>query len=123
MIRKTYKFGVLDGTTLKLYENRPTVFPSFEISLENVKIDFRDNGILNIEADKILYDLYHGYKVYENEWINQPHIREIHEGIRWWKKLFGIKKKERFVYGGWVRANKVEKVRYSLNNFKIEYCD
>ena len=90
--------------------------------LINVHVKF-DDGILDITADEIIYDFYgsdYDYKIYEKNWIHEPHPKYINKGRYWWEKLLGIGKEKRFVYHGWVRTKETKPIHFIFNKFKIE---
>lgn len=126
---KDFKYGIIDGFSVMLFnetEHKATV--STSDFLINVKIKMENNGVINIQADRIIYDFYdpsRGRRIFEKDWIHQPHPRLIHEGKRWWKVLTGGKETERFVYSGYVRSTETESVQYILpiNKYTITIYD
>lgn len=117
---KHYKYGIINGDKIVLFNetiHEDTILTSD--FLTDVTIEQTENGILDISANRIIYDFYgnkYGYRIFEKDWKHTPHPKEIHEGKRWWFS----KKKERFVYHGWIRSNETEPMHYMFSKYKIE---
>ena len=123
MEKKHYDYGIIDGSTIKLFNNSTIdIHPSYDVALEDVNVEFCDNGVLNIDAKKIEYDFYdrsYGRRIFEEDWQRTPHPKCIKEG----KRHFWSKKKERYVNWGWVRTTETTPVQYALNKYKVEIYD
>ena len=117
---KHYNFGIISDDNIVLFNE--TAHESVILTsdfLTDVTIEQNENGVIDISANRIIYDFYgheHGYRIFEKDWQHTPHPKEIHEGKRW---CFS-KNKERFVYRGWVRTNEVEPIHYIFSKYKIE---
>ncbi len=123
-MEKNYKYGLLSGTTLILFnDTEHRANPLNTEFLEDVKIQIKDNGCLEITARRIIFDFYSfsDGRIFEKYWQRQPHPKEIHEGKRWWWS----RKKERFVNAknGSVRTTETVNVHYVLTIYKIEIFD
>lgn len=125
-----YKYAIITRDNIILF-NESTHEGNISSSnfLVNVHVKFEDD-VLDITADEIIYDFYynknHGYKIYEKDWIHEPHPKCINKGKYWWEKLLGIGKEKRFVYSGWVRTTETEPIHFifnKFNKFKIEIYD
>ena len=101
MEKKHYNYGIINGDTVKLFNSSTIdIHPLHDVGLEDVTIEYNDNGILHISAKKIEYDFYFrsdGRRIFEKDWQRTPHREEIKEG----KRHFWSKKKERNVKCGW----------------------
>lgn len=121
-----YKYAIITRDNIILFnesEQEGNILSSN--FLVNVHVNFED-GVLDITADEIIYDFYSsidGYKIYEKNWIHEPHPKCIHKGKYWWEKLLGIGKERRFVYRGWVRTKETKPIHFIFNKFKIEIYD
>lgn len=118
-MEENYKYGLLSGTTLILFnDTEHRANPLNTDFLEDVKIQINGHGCLEITAKRIIFDFYSfrdGRRIFEEHWQSQPHQKEIHKGKRWWWS----RKKERFVNNGFVRTTKTENIQYVLNTYKI----
>lgn len=124
MEKKHYNYGIITGdTTVKLFNNSIiNISPSYDVGLEDVTIEYDDNGILRINAKKIEYDFYgpsHSRRIFEEDWERIPHRKEIKEG----KRHFWSKKMERYINNGWVRTTETTQMQYILSNYKVEIYD
>ena len=123
MEKKHYDFGIINGDTIKLFNNSTmNIHPLDDECLEDVNVDFCDNGVLEINAKKIEYDFYmhsDGRRIFEEDWKRTPHPKEIKEG----KRHFWSKNKERYVNFGWVRTTETTPMKCILSKFKVEIYD
>ena len=123
MEKKHYDYGIITSNTTKLFNNSKIDFyPLLDVALENVTIEYDDNGILHINANKIKYDFYghsYGRRIFEEDWKRIPHRKEIKEG----KRHFWSKKMERYIIYGWVRTTETTQMQYILSNYKVEIYD
>lgn len=115
-----YNFGIISDNNIILFNNG---IHEFKCSNSDALIDVYvtiENGILEIKAKRVIYDLYDnaGYRIFEDQWKHTPHQNEIHEG-----KKFPWSKKKRFVYAGYVRTYENEPVELIMSNFKIKIYD
>lgn len=123
-----YKNGIIVKNKILLWNKgeRP-VHPLTDDALTNVNVKLCENGVLYIEADRVIFELYspysYGHKVYEKNWQHTPHPSEIHTGRPWWKKMFNIGEDKKYVHCGWVRTAKTEPVRIMFSHYQIEVCD
>jgi len=119
MIDKHYRYALIEGSNIKLFNESTVNFTVLTTdALENVDVEIDDNGILSIEADRIIY-FYTTTKLWEDEWEKEPEPKLIKEGKRYWFS----KKVKRYVEKGWIRTAKREKVKYIMNNYKIEILE
>lgn len=119
-MNKHYNYGIITN------ENKVILFNETEQSAPIVSSDFLTdvncnidkNGVLQISAYRIIYDLYlcDGYRIFKKYWKHTPHPKEIHEG----RRFIWSREKEQFVYRGWVRSSETELVEYVMNNYRIE---
>lgn len=124
MEKKHYDYGIITSDTIKLFCNSTiNIHPLYDVALEDVTIEYDDNGILHINAKKIEYDFYslnfYGRRIFEDDWKRTPHRKEIKEG----KRHFWSKKMERYVNCGWVRTTETTSMQYILNKYKVEIYD
>ncbi len=120
---KRYDYGIISGDTIKLFNNSLIEYRLLhDDGLEDVNVEFCDNGVLKIDAKKIEYDFYSpsgGRRIFEEDWERTPHLKEIKEG----KRHFWSKNKERYVNCGWVRTAETTPVQYIINKYKVEIYD
>lgn len=112
-----YNFGIITDNNIILFNNSMhNLQCSNSDALTDVYVTI-ENGILEIKAKCIIFDLYDkgGYRIFEDQWKHTPHKSEIHEG-----KKFPWSKKKRFVYAGYVRTYETEPVELIMSNFKIK---
>ena len=123
MENKHYDYGIINGGTIKLFNNSiMDIHPFDDEGLEDVNVELCDNGVLKIDAKKIEYDFYFhsdGIRIFEEDWRRTPHPKCIKEG----KRHFWSKNKERYVNCGWVRTTETTPVQYILNKYKVEIYD
>lgn len=123
MENKHYDYGIINGDTIKLFNNSTLdIHPLHDEGLEDVSVEFCDNGLLKIDAKKIEYDFYSpsaGRRIFEEDWERTPHPKCIKEG----KRYFWSKNKERYVYCGWVRTTETTPMQYILSKYKVEIYD
>jgi len=125
MEKKHYNYGIINDDTVKLFDNYSTIdiHPLYDVGLEDVTIEYDDNGILHINAKKIEYDFYfmhsYGRRIFEEDWERTPHREEIKEG----KRHFWSKKMERYINCGWVRTTETTSMQYILSKYKVEIYD
>ncbi len=123
MEKKHYNWGIITGDTVKLFNNSIiNINPLHDVGLEDVTIEYDDNGILHINTKKIEYDFYsHFYsrRIFEEDWKSIPHRKEIKEG----KRHFWSKKMERYINCGWVRRTETTQMQYIISNYKVEIYD
>ncbi len=123
MEKKHYNYGIINGDTVKLFNNSTIdIHPLHDVALEDVTIEFDDNGTLHIDAKRIEYDLYFrsdGRRIFEKDWQRTPHRKEIKEG----KRHFWSKKMERYINCGWVRIAETTSMQYILSKCKVEIYD
>lgn len=116
--KKHYKWALIEGSNIKLFNESTVKFTVLTTdALENVNVEI-DNGVLSIEADRIIY-FYATAKLWEDEWKEEPEPKLIKEGKCYWFS----KKVKRYVEKGWIRTTKREKVKYIINNYKIEILE
>lgn len=121
MIDKHYKCALIEGSNIKLFNESTVKFTVLTTdALENVDVEIDNNGILSIEADRIIY-FYTPTILWEDEWKEEPaEPKLIKEGKRYWFS----KKVKRYVEKGWIRTTKRERVKYIMNNnYKIEILE
>ena len=123
MENKHYDYGIINGDTIKLFNNSIiNIHPLNDVGLEDVNIEFCDNGLLKIDAKKIEYDFYMHYdgrRIFEENWQRTPHPKCIKEG----KRHFWSKNKERYVTWGWVRTTETTPMQCILSKYKVEIYD
>ncbi len=119
--KKHYNYGIISGDTVTLFNEseKPPVFPSSDDALVDVDAEFCENGLLKIDAQKIKFDFYSCYdgsRIFEADWINTPHPKEIKKG----KRHFWSKKEEPYVDCGWVETTKTTQIQYILSKYKVK---
>lgn len=118
--KKHYNYGIISGDTVTLFnESEMSVFPSNEEALVDIDAEFCENGLLKIDAKRIKYDFYsryNGSRIFEEDWVNAPHPREIKKG----KRHFWSKKEESYVDCGWVKTIETTQVQYVLSKYKVK---
>lgn len=123
MEKKHYDYGIIEGDTVKLFNNSTIgIYPLYDETLEDVNVEFCDNGVLKIDAKRIEYDFYfhsNGRRIFEEDWKSPPHPKHIKEG----KRHFWSKNKEKYVTHGWVRTTETTPMQYILNKYKVEAYD
>lgn len=123
MENEHYDYGIINSDTIKLFNNYTMNFqPLHDDSLEDVNVEFCDNGVIKIYAKKIEYDFYmysDESRIFEEDWKRTPHPKCIKEG----KRHFWSKKKERYVNFGWVRTIETVPIQYILSKYKVEIYD
>lgn len=123
MEKKHFNYGIISGDTVTLFNKseKPPVFPSNEDALVDVDAEFCENGLLKINAKKIKFDFYSccdGSRIFEEDWINAPHPKEIKKG----KRHFWSKKEESYVDCGWIETTKTTQIQYVLSKYKVKIC-
>ena len=123
MGNKHYDYGIINGDTIKLFNNSiMNIQPLYDECLEDVNVEFCDNGVLQIDAKKIEYDFYRcsdGIRIFEEDWQRTPHPKCIKEG----KRHYWSKNKERYVDYGWVRTTETTPMQCILSRYKVEIYD
>jgi len=118
-----YEYGIISNNELVLFNNSTHEASLLHSDfLKDVNINVMENGVMEITAKKIEYDLYlppNGRRVFEEDWQRTPHPKEIKEG----KRYFWSKQKERYIHRGWVRTTESSPVNYILGNFKVTIYD
>lgn len=122
MEKKHFNYGIISGDNVTLFnESERSVYPLNEAALIDVDAEFCENGVLKIDAKKIKYDFYSCYdgkRIFEEDWVNPPHPKEIKAG----KRHFWSKKEESYVECGWVRTMKTTQIQYILSKYKVKIC-
>lgn len=118
-----YNYAIINGSTVKLFNDSIIdVHPLHDVALEDVNVQFCDNGLLKIDAKRIEYDFYlhsDGRRIFEEDWERTPHPKCIKEG----KRHFWSKNKERYVKFGWVRTIETVPMQYIISKYKVEIYD
>lgn len=129
LICSHYKYGIVHTDKITLFNDTDhygKITSSDFLRDVDVCLDYLDNGILFMNAKKIVYAFYVPEKsfcgrVFESDWEHEPHPKLIHTG----KRHFWSRKRERFVYSGWNRTTEEVNITIAvnLNTYKIEIFD
>lgn len=114
-----YNWALIEGSNIKLFNESTLNFSAFSTdAFEDVSVEIDDKGVLCIEAKRIIY-FFTSTKLWEDEWKKEPDPKLIKEERLSWFST----KIRRYVESGWIRTTEREKVKYIMNNYKIEILD